>query len=164
MYRDIPQNLLGVIEPVVQSYGLELVDAQAGQGPGRARLQVVVDTPEGDGRVTLDSCAAISREIGHGLDAAGDVFSGASYLLEVCSPGVDRTLAREMDFARVVGRRVALETKELLEGRRRFRGQLVSFDGDAAHVHTTAGSYRIPFACIARAKAFHPSPAQEAKR
>ncbi len=163
MYRDIPQNLLGVIEPVVQSYGLELVDAQAGQGPGRARLQVVVDTPEGDGRVTVDTCAAISREIGHGLDA-GDAFSGASYLLEVCSPGVDRTLAREKDFARVVGRRVALETKEPLEGRRRFRGQLVSFDGDTAQVHTTAGSYRIPFAGIARAKAFHPSPAQEAKR
>ena len=163
MYRDIPKNLLGVIEPVVRSYGLELVDAQVGQGPGHTRLQVVVDTPEGDGRVTVDSCAAVSREIGHGLDA-GDVFSGASYLLEVCSPGVDRTLAREKDFARVVGRRVALETKELLEGRRRFRGELVSFDGDAAHVHTTAGSYRIPFACIARAKAFHPSPAQEAKR
>ncbi len=163
MYRDIPQNLLGVIEPVVQSYGLELVDAQAGQGPGRARLQVVVDTPEGDGRVTVDICAGISREIGHGLDA-GDVFSGGAYLLEVCSPGVDRTLAREKDFARVVGRRVALETKEPLEGRRRFRGQLVSFDGDTAQVHTTAGSYRIPFACIARAKAFHPSPAQEAKR
>ncbi len=163
MYRDIPQNLLGVIEPVVQSYGLELVDAQAGQGPGRARLQVVVDTPEGDGRVTVDICAGISREIGHGLDA-GDVFSGGAYLLEVCSPGVDRTLAREKDFARVVGRRVALETKEPLEGRRRFRGQLVSFDGDTAQVHTTAGSYRIPFSCIARAKAFHPSPAQEAKR
>ncbi len=163
MYRDIPQNLLGVIEPVVQSYGLELVDAQAGQGPGRARLQVVVDTPEGDGRVTVDICAGISREIGHGLDA-GDVFSGGAYLLEVCSPGVDRTLAREKDFARVVGRRVAVETKEPLEGRRRFRGELVSFDGDTAQVHTTAGSYRIPFACIARAKAFHPSPAQEAKR
>ncbi len=163
MYRDIPKNLLGVIEPVVRSYGLELVDAQVGQGPGHVRLQVVVDTPEGDGRVTVDSCAAVSREIGHGLDAE-DVFAGGSYLLEVCSPGVDRTLAREKDVARVVGRRVALETKELLEGRRRFRGELVSFDGDAAHVHTEAGSYRIPFACIARAKAFHPSPAQEAKR
>ncbi len=163
MYRDIPENLLGVIEPIVRDHGLELVDARAGQGPGRAHLQVVVDTPEGDGRVTVDTCAAVSREIGHGLDAE-DVFAGAAYLLEVRSPGIDRTLAREKDFARVVGQRVALETKELLEGRRRFRGELVSFDGDAAQVHTEAGDYRIPFACIARAQAFHPSPAQEAKR
>ncbi len=163
MYQDIPKNLLGVIEPVVRDHGLELVDAQLGQGPGRARLQVVVDTPAGDGRVTVDTCAAVSREIGHGLDA-GDFFSGASYLLEVCSPGVDRTLAREKDFARVVGRRVALETKQPLEGRRRFRGELVAFDGDAAQLHTEGGDYRIPFSCIARARAFDPSLAQQPKR
>ncbi len=163
MYQDIPKNLLGVIEPVVLDHELELVDAQARQGRGRAHLRVVVDTPEGDGRVTVEACAVVSREIGHGLDAE-DFFRGASYLLEVCSPGVDRTLAREKDFARVVGRRVALETRQPLDGRRRFRGELVSFDGDAAHVHTGAGDFRIPFACIARGQAFYPSPAEKAKR
>jgi len=163
MYRDIPKNLLGLIEPVVVDHGLELVDAQAQQGQGRAHLRVIVDTPEGDGQVTLQACAEVSREIEHGLDAR-DFFAQGSYLLEVCSPGVDRTLGREKDFVRVVGRRVALETLEPLEGRRRFRGELVAFDGDAAHVHTETGDFRIPFSAIARAQAFHPSPAQGAKR
>ncbi len=163
MYRDSPRNLLELIEPVVQDHGFELVDAQARQGQGRAHLRVVVDTPQGDGRVTVDACAAVSREIEHGLDAR-DFFSGGSYLLEVCSPGVDRMLGRQKDFARSVGRRVAVETKEPLAGRRNFRGQLVSFEGDEAHVQTESGEYHIPFECIARAQAFYPFQAQGAKR
>ncbi len=90
--------------------------------------------------------------------------AGGAYLLEVCSPGVDRMLGREKDFARVVGRKVAVETKELLAGRRRFRGELLSFDGQEACVHTESGDYSIPFACIARAQAFYPFQAQGAKR
>ena len=163
MYQDIPRELLKLVEPVVQAHGLELVDAQARLGQGRAHLQVVVDTPEGDGRVTIDECAATSREIGHGLDAA-DFFSGGAYLLEVCSPGVDRMLGREKDFSRVVWRKVAVETKEPLAGRRRFRGELLSFDCQEACVHTESGDYSIPFACIARAQAFYPFQAQGAKR
>ena len=164
MYKDIPVNLLQVIEPVAQDHGLEVVDAQAKQGPGRAHVRVVVDTPEGDGRVSVGECAAVSREIGHGLEAA-DFLSGSPYLLEVTSPGVDRTLGREKDFARAVGCRVALETREpLAGGRRRFRGTLLAFDGQAASVETEAGAYSIPFDSITRARAFYPFEAPGAKR
>ena len=120
MYRDIPESLREIVEPVVEDHGLELVDAGIYPGPGRARVRVVVDTPAGDGRVLVDRCAEVSREISHGLDAR-DAVAGA-YLLEVASPGVDRVLAREKDFARAVGGRVAIETREPLAGRRRFRG------------------------------------------
>jgi ribosome maturation factor RimP len=162
MYRDIPTSLLAVIEPIVRAHGLELVDAGLRAGPGRSRLQVVLDTPQGDGRVGVDQCAAVSRELGHALDGH-DLVPGA-YLLEVTSPGVDRTLAREVDFERAVGRRVALETREPLDGRRRFRGELSSFRGAEALVHTEGGSVRIPFAKIARATAFHPLPAPAGRK
>ena len=94
--------------------------------------------------------------VGHALDAE-DLIEG-SYMLEVCSPGVDRTLGREVDFERAVGGKVALETREPVEGRRRFRGDLLSFDAKRACVRTDAGEVTIPFERIARAKSVYPLP------
>ena len=151
-----------MIEPVVQNHGLEVVDAHIGKGPGRALVRVVLDTPLGDGAVTVDACAAVSREIGHGLDASDLVES--AYMLEVSSPGVDRTLGREKDFERVIGRRVDVHTRGPVSGRKRFRGELLSFDGLAARVRTEAGEFSIPFDRITRARAFYPSEARGRKR
>ena len=67
MYRDISPDLLGLVEPIVAARGLELVDAMLS---GRGHLRVVLDTPRGDGRVKLDDCAAVSRELGPALDVA----------------------------------------------------------------------------------------------
>jgi ribosome maturation factor RimP len=154
MYRDIPEKLLRVVEPVVRSHGLELVDAALGRGPTRSLLRVIVDTPQGDGRVKVDECAAVSRELGHGLDVC-ELIPGA-YTLEVTSPGVDRALAREVDFERAVGRKVALETRAPVDGRRRFKGELMAFDGVTASLRCEGADVRIDFAAIERAKAFHP--------
>jgi len=156
MYKDIPETLRRVVEPVVRAHGLELVDAALGRGPTRSLLRVVVDTPRGDGRVLVDECAAVSRELGHGLDVA--------YTLEVSSPGVDRMLAREIDFERAVGRKVALETREPIAGRRRFKGELVAFDGAVATVRGDGGDTRIEFAAIERARAFHPIDAPQKRK
>jgi ribosome maturation factor RimP len=162
MYKDIPEDLRRVVEPVVRAHGLELVDAALGRGPTRSLLRVIVDTPRGDGRVLVDECAAVSRELGHGLDVS-DLIAGA-YTLEVTSPGVDRALAREIDFERAVGRRVALETRAPIDGRRRFKGELVAFEGAVATVRTDAGDARIEFAAIERAKAFHPIDAPQKRK
>jgi ribosome maturation factor RimP len=154
MYRDIPEKLLRVVEPVVRAHGLELVDAALGRGPARSLLRVVVDTPRGDGRVLVDECASVSRELGHGLDVS-ELIEGA-YTLEVTSPGVDRALGREIDFERAIGRKVALETRAPIAGRRRFKGELVAFDGAAATVRCDGADLRVEFSAIERAKAFHP--------
>jgi ribosome maturation factor RimP len=162
MYRDSPPELLRVVEPIARDHGLEVVEAALRQAGPRSRLQLILDTPAGDGRVGVEQCAAVSREVGHALDACG-LIDGA-YTLEVTSPGVDRTLGREIDFERAVGRTVALETREPLDGRRRFKGELRAFEQSRASVHTEAGDFAIPFERIARATAFFPFPAQGSKR
>jgi len=100
--------------------------------------------------------------VGHALDAL-DAVSGA-YLLEVCSPGVDRVLGRPVDFERAVGRKVALETREALLGRRRFRGELLAFVEDQALLRADQQEYSIPFALIRRAKSFYPFDSPAGKR
>ena len=89
----------------MQEHGLELVDVEFARGRPPWRLRVIVDTPEMDGRVPVDRCAEVSRELGARLDAAGAIET--RYLLEVTTPGFDRVLAREKDFAAALRRRGA---------------------------------------------------------
>src|SRR5262245_57366771 len=132
VYRDIPEELRVLIEPVVADAGLELVDALLTRGRAPWLLRVTIDTPEGDGRVPIEDCARVSREIGSQLDAADAI--PVSYRLEVSSPGLDRMLAREKDFSAACGAEVALETRRPQDGRRRFRGTLLAFEAGVARL------------------------------
>jgi ribosome maturation factor RimP len=111
-----------LIEPVVLEHDCELVDVEQARDRGQGLLRITVDSPEGDGRVSIERCVAISREVETLLDAA-DAMPGA-YRLEVSSPGLDRLLGRQKDFVAAVGARVKLRTRRPIEGRRRFTGRL----------------------------------------
>lgn len=124
IYRDIPEELRELIEPVVLEHECELVDIDVARNRGQGLLRVTVDSPASDGRVPIENCVAISREVETLLDAA-DTMPGA-YQLEVSSPGLDRLLGREKDFLAAVGLTVKLRTRRPIEGRKRFRGRLLS--------------------------------------
>jgi ribosome maturation factor RimP len=61
-----------------------------------------------------------------------------AYRLEISSPGIDRPLVRESDFARAVGHEARVEMAVAINGRKRFRGRLMSIasgaDGPAARM------------------------------
>ncbi len=149
VYRDIPEEMRALMEPVVAAHGLELVDVERRQGPPPWLVRVIVDTQAGDGRVQIDRCADLSRELAVQLDASDCI--PVRYQLEVSSPGFDRTLAREKDFAAACGHTVKLETRTPLAGRRRFRGVLTAFENAVARVRVDGAEVEIPFAQIARA-------------
>ena len=112
------------IEPVLEDHGLELVDVETKGGRAPWTLRVIVDTPEGDGRVSVERCAEVSREIGTQLDAA-DLMRGR-YTLEVSSPGVERPLVRLRDYRRFAGREVRLKGYgPLVEGSKTVEGELL---------------------------------------
>ncbi len=134
MYRDIPPELRALIEPIVEA------------PPWLVRI--TIDTVSGDGRVPIDHCAKVSREVGTQLDAQDAI--ERTYHLEVSSPGLNRALARERDFAAACGCEVSLETRRPLDGRRRFRGRLESFEGDVARMLVDGISFDVPFAEVAR--------------
>ena len=149
MYHEIPEQIRELIEPVVADYGLELVDAEFSAGASNTVVRIVVDTPIGDGRVPVDRCAALSRELAAGLDARGDLVD--AYQLEVASPGFDRVMAREKDFRAACGREVKLETKHALAGRKSFRGPLRSFAGGVAELEVDGEAVQIRFDEVRRA-------------
>jgi ribosome maturation factor RimP len=149
MYRDIPEELRAIVEPAVEDAGYELVDLVLVRGRGPWQLRVTVDTVSGDGRVPVDRLAAVSRELGTLLDARDAI--PQAYRLEVSSPGLDRVLAREKDFAAACGSEVQIQTRRPLDGRRRFRGRLLEFDRGVAKLTVDGCEVGIPFAEVAKA-------------
>jgi ribosome maturation factor RimP len=150
VYRDIPADLLALVEPIAADYGFELVDAELQRGqPGLVRI--TVDNSDGDGRVPVDSLATLSREIETQLDAAEWMVD--SYRLELTSPGLDRVLGREKDFSAACadGSEVKIKTRRSLDGRRRFTGVLIAFEARTVRLASDSGELSIPFDEIEKA-------------
>ena len=138
-----------LIEPIVEDHDLELVDIIRREGRPPWQVRVVVDRPEADGRVPIEHCARLSREVAVHLDASDLI--PVAYDLEVSSPGLDRILAREKDFAAAVGAVVKLETRAPIDGRKRFRGRLAGYADAVASIEVDGTEVAIPFAAISRA-------------
>ena len=112
-----------IVERVARDYGLEVVDVEF-RGGGKARmLRITIDKPEG---ITHDDCSHVSNEVSTILDVE-DAVPGASYTLEVSSPGLDRRLSKPAEFERFQGSLVKVSTHETHDGNRHFEGRLERF-------------------------------------
>ena len=114
--------------------------------PGRIVVRVVVDRASG---VTLDDCAYWNKKIGRYLEAEDLI--PTSYVLEVGTPGIERSLTRPDQFARFVGSRVELRLHDPRDGRRTFRGELVEAGAEGVTVaDAEVGRIAVPYGAIRR--------------
>lgn len=131
----IDRRLAALVAPVIEAMGFELVRLRL-MGGQRKTLQIMADRPEGG--ILVDDCAAISTAVSAVLDVEDPIEE--AYTLEVSSPGIDRPLTRLKDFETWAGHEVRLETAELIDGRRRFRGLLQGVEGDEVLVEITGAT------------------------
>ena len=144
----VTQRVWELAEPLAMATGLELVDVQFRPEGGRTVLRLLIDRSAGG--VTLDELARVSRELGDLLDAH-DAVPGR-YHLECSSPGLNRPLVRPAHFARAVGQRVRVQTREPINGRRRFHGTLAAADADGIAVEDPdAGRVAITLSAVDKA-------------
>lgn len=130
----IDRRLAEITTPVLEDMGFELVRIRL-MGGDTPTLQIMADRP--DGGITVDDCADISTAVSATLDVE-DPLEGA-YHLEVSSPGLDRPLTRLKDFDIWAGHEVKLETAEMIDGRKRFKGQIVGTEGAEALINIDTG-------------------------
>ena len=107
------------VEPLLHSWGLELVDVEFVFETGRWVLRIYMDK---EGGVTLDDCAEVSRELGDLIDAE-DIID-FPYVLEVSSPGLNRPLKKERDFVHSIGKLAKVTMVQPVDNRRNFTGRL----------------------------------------
>lgn len=123
----LEQRIHKLIEPVVQSLGLELWTCHLNQHGNHALLRIYIDRSDDSG-VTVDDCSRVSREIGAILDVE-DVIK-KRYQLEVSSPGLERSLLTLTHFARYIGSRVKVKLRVIKQDHRQFVGRIEKIMGD----------------------------------
>ena len=134
-----------LVEPVLATSDLELVDVEIGRGLVRLSL----DRPGG---IDLEAISAISPAISAALDA-GDPLP-ERYHLEVSSPGLERPLRTPAQFQRFVGSKVSVRTLPGAEGERRVTGTLSAADEEGVVVTPADGGpgRRVLYADVERAR------------
>lgn len=121
----IDQRLAAITRPVIEGMGYELVRLRL-MGGNTPTLQIMAEKPEGG--IEVDDLAEITTAVGAVLDVEDPITD--NYTLEVSSPGIDRPLTRLKDFDTWNGYVSKIETEELIDGRKRFKGVLQGTEGD----------------------------------
>ena len=143
----IDRRIAEIITPVIEDMGFEVVRVRLMTGK-ESILQIMVQRP--DGQIEVDECAQVSTAISATLDVEDPIVD--VYTLEVSSPGIDRPLTRLKDFDQWEGFEAKIETDELIDGRRRVKGQLAGTEGDEVLITITEGTIGLKFEWLSDAK------------
>ncbi|MGH1464002.1 MAG: ribosome maturation factor RimP [Cognatishimia sp.] len=143
----IDSRLAEIVNPIIEDMGFELVRLRL-MGGKTNTLQIMAERPEGG--IEVDDCAQISNAVSAALDVEDPLSD--SYVLEVGSPGIDRPLTRLKDFENFEGYDVKIETSEMIDGQKRFRGILAGVEGEEVLLNLEAGTVGLQFDWLADAK------------
>lgn len=141
------EELAKLLQPTIERLGYELSDLEARLSGGRGVVRVFIDKLDGVG---LADCEKVSLAVSALLDVEDPV--AGKYDLEVSSPGLDRKLTKVAHFQRFTGETVKVQMRLPIEGRRRFRGTLVSSDDENIVVNVDGESHSLPMAMIDTAR------------
>jgi ribosome maturation factor RimP len=143
----IDKKLAQIIEPVISDMGFELVRVRLMSGE-ESTLQIMADRIVGG--IEVDDLADISISVSAVLDVEDPILD--AYNLEVSSPGIDRPLTRLKDFESFEGYEAKLETDELIDGRRRFKGVLAGVEEGEVLINLSEGIIGLKFDWLSEAK------------
>jgi ribosome maturation factor RimP len=132
-------QIAALAEPVVDELGLRLVRVLI-SSQGSTTVQIMADRT--DGAITVDDCARVSRRLSPVLDVHDPISGG--YVLEVSSPGIARPLVRPSDFEDWAGHEAKIELKEMVDGRRRFRGVIDGFEDGEVRLRVALKDHEEP--------------------
>lgn len=141
----LEQKITEIVEPVVQDLGFALFSVSM----NGETLQIMAENPD-TRNLNLDECSKLSREISAILDVE-DPITGR-YRLELSSPGIDRPLRSVEDFDYYKGQEAKVELDELIDGRKKFRGEIVGLEEDNVVLKTDEGEVAFPFQSVHKAK------------
>ena len=143
----IDRRMAEIITPVIEDMGYELVRVRL-MGGKTNTLQIMAEKPQGG--IEVDACADISNAVSAVLDVEDPLTD--AYTLEVSSPGIDRPLTRLKDFEEFEGYEAKLETSEMIDGRKRFKGVLAGVEDNDVLINIEEGTVGLQFDWLADAK------------
>ena len=149
----LDRRVADIIEPVLVQMGFRLVRVRMS---GQNGLTLQIMTERNDGTMTVEDCEDVSKAISPVLDVEDPI--DKAYHLEVSSPGIDRPMVRKSDFVRWQGHLMKCETSIMVDGRKRFRGKIVSVEEEGFRLERDQPAYgeeavvSIPFTALSEAR------------
>ncbi len=140
-------RLIELLQPLVEALGYEFVGLEYQKNPQHALLRIYIDGPEGVG---LEDCETVSREVAAQLDVEDPI--AGHYNLEVSSPGLDRPLFTPEQYAQFLGYEAKLTSFAPVDGRRKFKGELLTVESDTVAIEVDGETYTLSFDNIAKAR------------
>jgi ribosome maturation factor RimP len=131
--RQLQRDIARRVEPAVP--GVEVLAVELSSP---TRFCVFIDHPAG---VDHALCERVTNVLRGYLDR---------YTIDVSSPGPERPLRKPAHFRNAVGHKVALRTAQPVDGRTRFRGELVAADSKTLTVAAGAEPVDIPYDTVVR--------------
>ena len=135
-----------MLRPAVEEVGKELLGIEFVSAGKHSILRIFIDHENG---INVDDCAEVSLQVGAILDVEDPISS--EYSLEVSSPGLDRPLFDLPHFQEVIGETINVKISMPLNGRRKFKGKLMSIENDTLIVNVDGEDYELIFSNIDKA-------------
>lgn len=141
-------RIKGIISPVLQNEGCELVEMAFRKEAGRQVLRLLVDR---EGGIKLSDCVRLNQKISQVLDERNVIIE--PYMVEVDSPGIDRWFTAKRDYERAKGRMVRVTLNEAILDKKEYIGRLEDISEDSIKIDVEKkGIIGIPFTKIVRAR------------
>ena len=141
-----------LIAPSLAAQGYDVVRVLLMGGARHATLQIMIERADRTA-VSVDDCTAASRTVSALLDVEDPI--AGTYTLEISSPGIDRPLVKPADFDRFKGYEARFESRTPIDGRRRFRGELLGFEAGVARLSIDGREFLVPFEEVAKAHSIY---------
>ncbi len=159
----IQEKLVALAEEVGENLGYEVDDLELLGGDGRQLLRIIIDTlgkksgdtpgdqpGEGYGGITMDDCAAFSRDLSALLDVENPI--KGRFTLEVSSPGLDRLLKKPRHYEKNLGKIIKVVPRQMIAGRNFLVGRLLEADEEAIRLSVDGEDVVIPLDEVKKAR------------
>lgn len=123
----ISEKVCEFITPIVEGLGIEVVDVEFAKKYNGDNLTIFIDKPGG---VTIDDCEKVHNAINEPLDELNPT-DDKPYTLNVSSPGIDRPIVTDKDYARNIGEELEVKLFEPINKKRILNGTLIAFNKDS---------------------------------
>ena len=137
----IEASVKDLVAPIVKENGCTLVDVEYKKQPDGMHLVIYIDKKHG---VTIDDCERVHMAVDEPLDEL-DPTAGASYILNVSSPGLDRNLTTDEQLSVVVGEKVDVHTFAKISGIKEFNAAtLIQYTKETIEIALNNKTHIIP--------------------
>jgi len=132
--EDYEKRAESLLETIVAPLGISIYDVEYVKEGNDWYLRAYIDKPEG---VNINDCVDVNRAFSDLLDEVD--FIEESYILEVSSPGLGRTLKKDRHLQYSIGEEVELKTFKPIDKVKEFSGVLKSFDSESLVIEDEDG-------------------------